>query len=362
MIREAVSQSNSIQPIDKADPASMSSHLVVGVGAILLLVFMLTGYSLWQARESLHRQAADNAENLAKVLERYVFTSIHETDLALQVSAEEFRRIHTSAQTSETSFSQYLGMLHGRLPDILDLRGTNANGIVRYGNGVDPGQPVNLSDREHFKVAKVTPELVITAPVLSRISKQWVMPIARRLEKRQGEFDGVVYANISVEHFSKLFASLQAGQHGVIVLFDANLNLYIRYPELSGPGSTLGRKLGSTQFLSRWQQGLKSATYSAPSTNDGIQRMVSYRQVGDYPLYVLVGLAEQDYLVPWNRQASFAASGLIVLTLLVTILSRSLGRSVESQRRAYRRLTNSQSRLQISEDRFRTLFDEAPVG
>ena len=327
--------------------SSLPTHVMLGAIIAFLVTAALAGYSLWESRDTVRRQAADNVENLSRVLERYVFSAIHETDLALQLSAEHYRHMgghmggHVDGHTAghERSFdaaayTESLTTLSQRLPQVLSIHVANVEGLLKYGAGVDPARPVNVADREHFQVARDR-GFAVTKPVLARITQQWVLPVARRLESADGSFDGVVLANIRVEHFSKLFGSLQGGSHSAVILFDANTNIFIRHPEPKGPGTAIGLKIGSPEFKALWQQGLKSATYKARSTTDGVWRTYSYRQVGDYPLFIMVGVAEEDYLTPWTVQAVITAVFLIVLGLLLALLSRSVRQSLETQRQAY---------------------------
>ncbi len=329
-------------------------RLSLGVAFALAVILALAGYSLWQSRDNLQHQAASQAENLARLLDRSVYTAIHETDLALQVSADEFRR---QPPIDSAGYTARLEQLRQRLPHILSLRATDANGLIRYGEGINPAQPVNISDRERYLVARDTPELTITTPIIARMSRQWVLPITRRLETRSGEFAGVVYANIQVAHFSQLFASLQAGHHGAVVLFDGRTQIQLRHPEPKGPGSALGLNIGSPQFKALWRQGARVGTYQARSTTDGIWRTYSFRQVGDYPLYIMVGLAEEDYLAPWWNQVAITAVFLAVLGLLVAMLARSLRQSLQNRNAAYLQLSESRARLQQSEQRYRSVVD-----
>ena len=332
-------------------------QLIFGVLVALAVILALAGYSLWKSRENFQHGAENQAESMARLLDRYAYSAIHEADLVLQVSAEEYAHAVRTGVLETSAFSGFLENLHRRLPHILSLRATDASGLIRYGEGVDPAQPVNIADRERFQVARDKPGLAITAPIVARMSHQWVLPITRRLEGPGGRFDGVVYANIAVEHFSDLFSSLKAGRHAAILLFDANTNILIRYPEPKGPGSALGLKIGSPQFKDLWRQGVHEGTYRARSTTDGIWRTYSFRQVGDYPLYIMVGLAELDYLAPWVSEAAVIAIFVVLFGLLVAWLAYSLAGSLRARRTAFAELANSRDSLEASERRYRSVVD-----
>ena len=341
---------------------SLPSHILVGISIAFVLTLSLVVYLLWQSRVDLETEATDDVRDLANVVERYLYTTIHETDLALQVSVDEYRHTLDAGSSPDKTFTRFLQTQRSRLPQIIAIRATDATGLVKYGDGIDPGNALNISDRDHFKVARESPGLVIAPPVRSRIDETWMMPVSRRLQTSDGLFSGVVYGAVDVKYLYDLFASIQEGHHGSVALFDANAAIYIRYPDRSGPGSMVGLKIGSPQFQMLWHQGRKSATYKATSATDGILRTYSYRQVGDYPLYVMVGYAEEDYLAPWLFQATVTGSILGVLCLLVTMLLHSLRRSLQSKESAFQKIVEGRERLEASEHRYRVLFDDMHIG
>ncbi len=325
---------------------AMSGRLMLGMGIAIALILALAGYSLWHSRTSLQHEAENYVASQAGLLERSVFTSIHEADLALLVAAQEYRRDATCGQARVAAYSSFLETLHGYLPSILSLRATDVNGQIRYGEGIAPDKPVRIADRERYIAAVATPTLAITAPTVARMSGQWILPLTRRMESSDGRFAGVVYANIPVAYFTGLFATLRAGPHATILLFDAQRNIFIRQPEAIGPGGALGLRIGSPQFRTLWDQGIRAATYRGRSTTDGIWRTYSYLQVGDYPLYLMVGLAEEDYLAPWYGQVWITVAFLVLLAMLLTLLSRSLQRSMDARQRAYLALAENQAHME----------------
>jgi len=54
----------------------MIAAFVMGV----LVVAGFLGFSLWQTQERLHREATGQAGSLTRLLEQYLFATIHETE------------------------------------------------------------------------------------------------------------------------------------------------------------------------------------------------------------------------------------------------------------------------------------------
>jgi hypothetical protein len=159
-----------------------------------------------------------------------------------------------------------------------------------------------VADRDYFLRLKDVPDagLVISKPVVSRVVGQWVLILARRIERPDHGFAGVVYAAIALDQFNKAFAALDLGPHGSVALRDLDLALIARYPEPLSAGTAVGQKTVSRELQAFAQSGQSSGTYRALTPFDQVQRSFAIRRVSGQPFYILVGLAEQDYLARWR--------------------------------------------------------------
>ncbi|MDH4285022.1 MAG: PAS domain-containing protein, partial [Gallionellaceae bacterium] len=125
-------------------------------------------------------------------------------------------------------------------------------------------------------------------------------------------------------YFSNVFASLDVGPRGVIVLRDEQLGLIARYPEeTSNPAANIGQKVVSGELAQQIQAGKMEGTYKAIAGVDKVDRIISYRKVGHYPFYIIVGQASEDILTDWRRQA-IQTSALTIIFFLATLLSSGL--------------------------------------
>ena len=341
-------------PSDGEKKGGASAHfptpLVPGIAIIVASILVLASYFLLQSREILLNRAANNAETISNVLGQFVLTAIHEPEVLLQMASDEYRReLHAGTFNAKT-YGNYLSVVRKRIPIIANLRVADASGQIGFSDSDALDRPVDISDRPYFtEVRDTARKFVISPPVLGRISQEWVIPVAWRLDGPDGRFDGLLVANLSAKRFIDLFASLKAGPNSAIILFDSNTSINLRHPEPRGAGSAIGLKIGSPEFKALWLTGIRSATYRAQSTTDGIWRTYSYRQIGDYPLFIMVGVAEEDVLAPWRSQIAVTVAFLSGLGLLLVWLLRSLADSISRQRQAYRELEGGRIQLEESE-------------
>jgi two-component system sensor histidine kinase/response regulator len=298
--------------------------MIAAFAMAFVIVATFVGHSLWRTHERLDREAEMEAASLAQLLQQYLFVTIHETDLVLAASTDEFRLQAADMHRSAQAFNVYLARQQGRLGQISNLRATDAAGKIRFGDGIDLTQLVDISDRLYFQRARSHPGLVFEPPILARTTGHWEFPMARRLEWQDGSFAGIVRALISIDRLYDVISSTKVGDHGCVAMFDADFNVMVRYPQVHGSGTGANLKVGSPNLKAFLRQDYPSGTYRADSVIDGQRRTFAFHRIGSYPLYVVVGLSPRDYLVPWFNEAlvdalflaAMFAGGWLLLTLL----------------------------------------------
>ncbi|MCM0080719.1 ATP-binding protein [Geomonas sp. Red32] len=311
------------QLTDLSPTVSHRRALTLTVIAFLLANLCFDALLFWKvarSRERYERESEIQVTNLSKALEQNVYTLIREVDLTLQTVADAWQKEASSRQAVDGSFQSFMDRQSGRLPTILGLRMANREGRVVFSTGAVAAPNAYIGDRDHFvKVReRENPGLVIGKPVLGRVSHQWVLPISRRLSYPDGSFGGEVHASISLATFSKMFSSLNLGPRGVVSMWNETTTL-ARHPEKVNGRSAIGTSNPSRQLKVLLGRAANAALYRATAPTDGVRKTYFLNKVGNFPLWVIVGLAEADYLAPWHREireteliaALFAAFSLV---------------------------------------------------
>jgi len=270
--------------------------VIAGMVAAALLSGLLT---LWigDSRQAALDRAQDNVRNVASAVAQGVHSDFARVDLALQSLVAAYARGPGRGFEPDGPISNELANLRAVLTEADALLISDAQGRVRLGQPADM-PPVQVGDRDFFVAARdtaATAAPVLSQPWLGRVSRKWVISVARALRNPDGSFAGVVHANLSSERFSRQFAKVDLGQEGSIALRTDTLALVARIT----PEGPVTDGLGSAEVSAR----LKGALAANPSAGvymvrrkaDGAERAAAYQRVEGYPLYVIVGTGTDEY-------------------------------------------------------------------
>lgn len=298
--------------------------LVVGNLIALLLGAVLPGLSLLASREAFERRALDASDNLAHLVQASITAQIDRIDLGLQTVVQAHARQLEAAVFDAAELTRIITEQRALLSEVDSLGTTDDTGHVRFGWGAAAARSLDLSGRDFYQAARQVAgaRLVVSEPFFTRISKKWVVVLARRLAHPDGRFAGVAYATVTAEHFDRLIAEVDVGERGAVALRSGQLRLLARRTG-SHPGAKpeeLGDNRVSTELQTALRQSPRMGTYVARTALDQIERANAYRNLERYPFFVLVGLATDEYLAPWRAEA-VQVGGLSLLVMVMLVVS-----------------------------------------
>ncbi len=335
-----------------ANPAFFSKWLLIGVLVVDLFVVALAMLGLAQDREQRQEHTRTNTRNLAHVLEEHVNGVINKVDLALLTVVDEHARQSATGSIDGDAMNRLLAKQLAHIPELLSLRIADAQGVVKYGPGVESGAPVNNADRDYFIAARDVAEdgLVVSKPLFARISKKWAITLARPLKGKGGVFEGVVYVNVALESLSKTFSRIDIGKQGFIGLRDTEMGLITRHPLPPNFAEAVGSKVVSNEIRELVAKGQTTGTYLARAGIDNIERIISFRRFTGQPFYIFVGISTEDYLADWRADIVRVALLVGVFLLITWIAAWTI-------RRDWRRQFAAAEKLAEQEAKFRTVAD-----
>ncbi len=160
--------------------------------------------------------------------------------------------------------------------------------------------PTNIFDREFFQahLQEDMHKLLISSPVLGRISGRWTITLTRRINRPDGGFGGIVAISVEPGYLTQLFESTKLGPSDVVSLVLTN---GITLARRRGQEITFGTDISNSQLLV--EQRLRPiGTYVGPGGVDGLMRMFAYRTMEDYPVIATVGTLQADALAAVNAR------------------------------------------------------------
>src|SRR4029077_13940711 len=144
-----------------------------------------------------------------------------------------------------------------------------------------PGDDAPLSDRAYFIAHRDHPGLgvVLSDPLITQIEHRRAIVMARRLEKRDGSFDGIVQAVVDLEELQRIYQAIDLGEGSAINLLRDDGTLFVRQPQIP---RAVGKKFPEMIVPAPEAGGL------VLQTMDHQPRFVGIAKVRDFPLVVAV--------------------------------------------------------------------------
>jgi len=323
-----------------------------------LLVVVLVSLSIRHSYRVHEQAAAVTTRNTARLLSHDLAAGFDKIDLALLTLKDELEAKQdqfdpgTIAAAADRQFQR-----HSRLEF---LRVTDAAGNVMAGSGLPTTNRINISQRTYFTRLRADADagLVVSEPLESYGDRIWSIVLARRLDRRNGDFAGVVFAVVTLKSIQDQFASVDLGSNGAISLRALDLSTVTRFPPPEAAGILPGDKSVTAEWRNHLARDPNSGTYHAISP-DKVARLLSYDKVPGYPFYVVVGQSPIDYSSSWRKElAATIALTLAILATSFVIVHGWRRRSIDA-----RRIVDLQARaLQSSREHLKLAIDGAEMG
>jgi two-component system, NarL family, sensor histidine kinase BarA len=296
----------------------------------LVLIGALWGLAIVEIANERRRVEADaykDAENFSRAFDEHTVRTIQSADQVVQ-----FLKFQYENRSGAFDVNQYInaGLLSNDIFNLYSI--IDANGDVVSSS--KPFTTVNLSDREHFRVhvQKDSNSLFISKPVLGRVSKKWSLQMTRRLNDRQGNFAGVVVVSMDPFYFARFYHEFTMGRAGAITLLGTDGIVRVRQV---GDEASVGQDLStSPTFMAMKENAL--GRLRATSRIDGTERLMAYRRLAGYPLYVSVGLSTKEILAPLEEYKQTVHGMAWLTTLMVVAFCAAMLRMIRRLERSRR--------------------------
>ena len=253
------------------------SKVAAGAALFVVLTCLLlvasTAVNAWNARKVQLQELRTATENISRSLAQHADDTFKAADTALLGLAERIANDGTSPKALER-LHKLLRLRVAELPQLKGLFIYDKDGrwLVTSRTSFDPAN--NNADRAYFIYHKTHTDTGphIDAPVRSRATGEWVIPLTRRLNDANGNFAGVVAATISISYFSDYYASFDIGDDGAMLLALNNGTQMLRRP--LQPDS-IGKNLRAGPLFQLYSPFNFSGNEELVSPTDGVVRLNS---------------------------------------------------------------------------------------
>lgn len=301
--------------------------LTVVANAIVILLGGMTFREAWHTNLSNMQVASANiAVSLVERIGGYLDT----LNVGLMALSDEIQQRDVQAEHAqlEAIFGRYLHEL--ALVD--SIRYADATGKVILGSGARPQGPVNVADRDYFSVLRERDlGMVVAGPFEGRITGKRVIVVTRRVSLLDGSFGGVVLTTIPLEHFSEMFQGIDLGPNGHISLLRSGFIMLARVPPVPAGINVSPDSFGASPIREAILEGKESGVVRTVAHVDGVEKFFTYRKVGQHPFWVVVGLALDDAIKPWLRNAAYVAVIVVAFVLFTSTAAYSLSRALRQE-------------------------------
>ena len=193
------------------------------------------------------------------------------------------------------------------------------NGRVLH-TTLDKANAIDLSDRAYFKAQKAgaAEGLLISGPLLGRVTGNNAVVFSRRVNAPDGSFAGLVAVSARTDYLAPLLDehALRAGDF--LVARDDAGDVYMQ------------RQAGRPLLPERYRHagalpGAGGYRFDAGAGQEDTPRFMAWARAGKYPITAIAGLSETSAMAPWHAlRARLADIGLGIAALLVVFAAAGM--------------------------------------
>jgi PAS domain S-box-containing protein len=319
-------------------------YIILTIGpCVTVLLWLIMFVVIETERRAAIDHARSEAGNLSAAFESEVSQTLNSVARAMANVAEHMRAAHGDFD------------MHDWAKELPMLAAATIQGAILGPNGMllsttlEPHvAPVDLSDREHFRVHLDGRfhGIYVSKPLIGRVTGQTVLQMSQRVDAADGTFLGVIVFSLAPAQLTALHRIIDLGPRGRMTIVGESDNVVrARFG--------VGSENGSVGAGERVPPPPASATTDGPtryfirqSVIDQVNRLYSVRTMDGYDLLVAVGLDLSEILAPAAAHARLImATGFIATLMLVGLIALLV---VEIRRRTDREVKLGDERMRLA--------------
>jgi len=287
---------------------------------------ILFATAAWVNYGAAFREARERVERARDAVHEYALKAFEGDELILDRIAEHVADKDHSELIGAEEFHKYLQQFDGKpqisaVGLILPGRGLAASNLIFPVPNIEVGPPnyirVDRDGKEPIYIGRAVSGTFTGVPQFS------VVRVDRVLDQETGP--GLIFVSTRLSDFVGYYRTIVDLNDFLITVIRSDGAVLARSPGDNLVGTALSTNSLFRQAIAREP---KSGAYDGASELDGIERLFSYRQLRDYPVYVSVALKHSAVVDRWAWvMAGHLAIGLPAWICLLLLASLALRRS-----------------------------------
>ncbi|MFM0736073.1 response regulator [Paraburkholderia xenovorans] len=309
--------------------------LIVLAVSIAFPLACLLGYGYFDYQRRI-ADSNDMIDRLARVAEEQ---AVKVLDLNQQMASRVIELLgdqdEAQIRAREASEHDRLREIGGDFPQVASIYVLGPGGNLLVSSKVYPSPPLSIGQREDFNSAKaMRPQPYFSLSMFGPLSQTNVFNTLIGRSGENGQFLGAVAVALKNEYFARFYRELTAGDPSLALgLYRQDASLLVRYPAWPAgakprPHSAFAAALRDKQLFGHIR---------LTSSVDGVDRLLAFRRVGDYPLYVMSAYAISSIVSAWWSHFLIIAALTAVPCIAIWLLVFYSLRQLEGERRAWER-------------------------
>jgi len=356
------------------------TRLIAAGGVLVIAMVVATAWALLAnlRNEQIEKTTLD-LESMTLVLAEQIDRSLQSIELIQNGIIERVRSrgigtaVEFERRMSDFDTHRLLREQIGAQPHIDAIVLTDAQGEVVNFTRAWPLPDKAPNENRAFETFQRNPGMVsfIGQPHRHPQDRNWILPIARRLDAANGSYLGAVIGVMRVSYFEQYFKSVAGDRDRSIALFKSGGAMVARFPA--------DEKLRHVSFANReiFRDVLSIKSYGTvrqQAINDPRILLISGRTLAHYPMVVVVTRSIDEALTSWRYAALYlgGAAGAIALTIgsIVILVTRRIRRDLTAQNRRLDAALNNMSqgltmfdrngRLIVCNNQYREMYNLPP--
>ncbi|MFN3868077.1 MAG: EAL domain-containing protein [Hyphomicrobiaceae bacterium] len=322
---------NGVKDLLQRNPLS-SRMPVIGFGtALIATVWIAIVLQVTSERRAMWHSLAHETSNLALVFEQSAERTASEIDRIIKYLRASYERNGFKADWAKLVQEEFTFNKETVQIAVIDRDGM----MITSSKMLYPEKPVDLSDREHYKVhaAANVDRLFISKPLLGRASNKWSVQFTRPFRNPDGTFAGVLVVSLDPDFLTRFYSTLNLGAGGGLALVGADG--LVR----AGAGiysQSLGKALRVDATAGERLQAVGNVEVQTREADDGLQ-VTAVVKGATMPLSALITRSHLPQHRVWvnNRRTYQFVGAAITVVVLAAMMSSMLRRRVYERQLNY---------------------------